>query len=600
VAGVDWSTEWLTSLLWIAGVSVAAAVGTALAVWLLTRYTAWGRQFRRLAFPYFSPRTEQGWGPLLSAAVVLVLTIAGVRVQVVNSYIVNGLYTSLQEGDPAEFARFVGIFAILSVVALAQTLLAFYVEQRLTIRWRVWLNDHVLDDWLEGRAYHRGRYTASAVDNPDQRIQEDVASFPSVSIGLATGAVSSMVSLVSFSIILWQLSGPLTLVGVEIPRAMVFAAYLYVIVATVIAFRIGRPLITLNFLNERFNASFRYALVRLRDSSEPVAFHRGEVVERGILSARFGSVIDNAWAIVFRSLKFQGFNLVITQFSQIIPLVLQAPRFFAGQVSLGDVQQTASAFGQVQAALSFFRLAYDDFASYRAVLIRLTGLMDADDEARHLPSATLSEGDGLEVRGLTVRLPDERVLVDGLDLTLTAGDRLFVTGRSGTGKTTLLRSLADLWPWAEGEVRRPLGDALFLSQQPYLPLGSLRTALSYPGSAADVDDERAVAVLRQVQLPHLVEQLDDETDWSRRLSPGEQQRLGFARVLLTRPRVVFLDEATSALDEGLEHTLYTLLREELPDTVVVSVGHRSTLNNFHEERLELLGEGRWQVATPSR
>ena len=252
-------------------------------------------------------------------------------------------------------------------------------------------------------------------------------------------------------------------------------------------------------------------------------------------------------------------------------------------------------------SLSFFRDAYDTFAGYRAVLIRLTGLLDSDAEARALPAVTLEEGEGLKVRDLSVRLPDQQVLVDDLDLSLTAGDSLFVTGPSGSGKTTLLRSLADLWPWAEGTVQRPVGDdALFLSQQPYLPLGSLRTALAYPGAATDVDDAQAAAMLRQVQLPHLVDRLDEETDWTRRLSPGEQQRLGFARVLLTRPRVVFLDEATSALDEGMEHTLYTLLRDELPETVVVSVGHRSTLNQFHDERLELLGDGRWQVAALSR
>ena len=381
---------------------------------------------------------------------------------------------------------------------------------------------------------------------------------------------------------------------------MTFFAYLYVIIATVIAFRIGKPLIGLNFLRERFNASFRYALVRLRDNSENIAFHRGEPVERNTLGTRFRAVIDNAWAIVFRNLRFLGFNFVITQASVVVPYVIQAPRFFAGTITLGDVQQTAIAFGQVHDSLSFFRNAYDDFAIYRAVLIRLTGLLDADAEARELPQVDVEPGDDLDVRNLTVRLPDERVLVQDLDLHLTPGDSLFVTGRSGAGKTTLLRSLADLWPYANGTVRRPLGDdALFLSQQPYVPLGNLRTALAYPGPAGDIDDARAAAVLRQVQLPHLVDRLDEETDWTRRLSPGEQQRLGFARVLLVRPRVAFLDEATSALDEGMEHTLYTLLREELPDTVIVSVGHRSTLNRFHAERLELLGEGRWQVAALS-
>ena len=414
---------------------------------------------------------------------------------------------------------------------------------------------------------------------------------------LAVGAVTALVSLVSFTIILWELSGPLTLFGVEIPRAMTFSAYIYVIIASVIAFRIGRPLIRLNFLKERYNASFRYALVRLRDNSENIAFHRGEAVERAGLLARFAPVIDNAWAIVFRSLKFQGFNLVITQFSQIIPLVIQAPRYFAQQITLGDIQQTASAFSQVHDALSFFRMAYDDFAAYRAVLIRLTGLLDVDAQARALPTVGTEEGEGLEVRDLTVRLPDDRLLIDALDLRLTPGDGLLIAGPSGSGKTTLLRSLADLWPYAQGSVRRPLDDgSFFLSQQPYVPLGTLRTALAYP--ATQVDDGQAQAVLRQVQLPQLADRLDEDIDWSQQLSPGEQQRLGFARILLARPRLVFLDEATSALDEGLEHTLYTLLRAELPDAVVVSVGHRSGLGRFHDTRLDLRGDGAWEAGKP--
>jgi vitamin B12/bleomycin/antimicrobial peptide transport system ATP-binding/permease protein len=598
---VDWSTEWRGSLIWILVVTVLAVLASALVLAVVVRFTEWGRQFRRLAFPYFGPRRGQGWGPLLNLLAVIALAIAAVRVQVVNSYITNGLYTALQDGDAAGFGRYVLIFAILSVVALAQALLAFYVQQRLILRWRVWLNDHIVDDWLDGRAYHRARFTTNPVDNPDQRIQQDVANFLSGAMTLGVGAISSLVSLVSFTLILWQLSGPLTVLGVEIPRAMTFAAYLYVIVATVIAFRIGRPLIRLNFLSEALNASFRYALVRLRDNSESIAMYQGEDVERGILSRRFHAVIDNAWDIVFRTLKFQGFNIVITQYSQIIPLVLQAPRFFAGQISLGDIQQTASAFSQVQAALSFFRLAYDDFASFRATLIRLDGLLNADAEARELPSLTPAGADGLAVSGLTVRLPDERTLIDDLTVDLTAGDALLVTGRSGSGKTTLLRSLADLWPFADGTVRRPLGrDAFFLSQQPYVPLGTMRAALTYPAAADTLADDRAAAVLGQVQLPQLADRLDDETDWARRLSPGEQQRLGFARVLLARPKVVFLDEATSAVDEGMEASLYTLLRTELPDTIVVSVGHRSTLTRFHARQLDLSGAGAWEVSTPPR
>jgi putative ATP-binding cassette transporter len=374
-----------------------------------------------------------------------------------------------------------------------------------------------------------------------------------------------------------------------------------VIVATVIAFRIGRPLIRLNFLQERFNASFRYALVRLRDNSENIAFHRGEDVERDILSGRFRDVIGNAWAIVFRSLRFQGFNLTVSQIAEVFAILIQAPRYFAGQITLGDVTQTGSAFGQVHDSLSFFRNAYGDFAGYRAVLDRLTGLLDADDQARALPTVRHEDGDGLEVRDLTVRLPDATTLVDNLDLRVSPGGSLLVTGPSGGGKTTLLRSLADLWPWADGVVRRPLGEgSVFISQNPYLPLGTLRTALAYPGPADRIDDELAAQMLRTVQLPHLVDRLDEEADWAHRLSPGEQQRLGFARVLLARPQVVFLDEATSALDEGLEHTLYTLLREELPDCTIVSIGHRSSLRRLHDELLELSGDGRWEATTLQR
>ena len=598
---VDWSTEWLSSLIWIAVVTVLALLGSAIVLTLLTRLTRWGRQFRRLSCPYFSPRGGQGLGPLLTLVAVIALTIADVRLSVILSYLVNDLYTALQNGDAATFGRDVGIFAILSVFFLAQALLVFYAQQRLILRWRVWLNDRIVDDWLDGRAYYRARFTKNPIDNPDQRIQQDVASFISDALSLGIGAISSMVSLVSFTVILWQLSGPLTVFGVEIPRAMTLAAYLYVLVATVIAFRIGRPLIRLNFLNEALTASFRYALVRLRDSAESVALFRGEDVERGILSGRFRAVIDNAWAIVFRTLKFSGFNVVITQYSQIIPLVLQAPRFFAGQISLGDIQQTASAFSQVEAALSFFRLAYDDFASFRATLIRLDGLLDADAEARELPSAELVEAPGLSVAGLTVRLPDDRPLVEDLDVDLTAGDTLLVTGRSGSGKTTLLRGLADLWPFTEGTVRRPQGrESFFLAQQPYVPLGSLRAGLTYPAAADTLADDRAAAVLRQVQLPHLADRLDEETDWARRLSPGEMQRLNFARVLLARPEVVFLDEATSAVDEGMEAALYELLRAELPDAILVSVGHRSTLSRFHSRQLELVGEGGWEISTPRR
>jgi len=601
---IDWANEWLASLAWISEVFAYTTAGFVFVTWLLIRRTTWGRQFWRLSSAYFIPERRDwiSWRPLATVGLLLLLSVASVRLSVLLSYDTSGIYTALQELDSAAFWSFLGIFAILATLNVLLVLFTFYIEQAFVIQWRVWLNGRLVSDWLRGTAYHRGRFVRSPVDNPDQRIQEDITSFTSQSQGLGFGAVGAMVSLVSFSVILWQLSGPLTLFGTEIPRAMVFLAYIYVIIATVIAFRIGRPLIRLNFLNEGLAASYRYSLVRVRDNSESVAFYGGEQVENAGLMTRFGAVITNYWRIVFRSIKFQGFNLSISQIAVVFPFIIQAPRFFSQQITLGDVTQTATAFGEVHGALSFFRLAYDDFAGYRATLNRLTGLLDANEEARALPSAdTENRAEGLGIRDLTVRLPDGRPLLSDLDLDVAAGESLLVKGPSGSGKTTLLRSLAGLWPHVDGSVGRPTGDsALFLSQQPYLPLGTLRTALAYPGLADALDDEQPAEVLRAVQLGHLAARLDEDADWSRTLSPGEQQRLGFGRILLTRPSVLFLDEATSALDEGMEHAMYELIRARLPECTIVSVGHRSTLNDLHTNQLELLGEGRWEASALAR
>lgn len=435
------------------------------------------------------------------------------------------------------------------------------------------------------------------MDNPDQRIEQDIALFVTGSRSLAIGALSAMVSLVAFTAILWNLSGPLDVAGVEIPRAMVFMVYLYVIVATLFAFKIGRPLILLNFLSERLTANFRYALLRLRENAENVAFYQGEAVERATLWTRFSAYISNLWARVYRGLKFDGFNLAVSQVAVVFPFLLQAQRFFSGAIKLGDVIQTAQAFGQVQDSLSFFRTSYDSFAQYRATLNRLAGFLDANAAARDLPAIEPQPlPDGMEITGLDVSRPDGQALLRQLNLSLRPGQALLIKGPSGSGKTTLLRALAGLWPYAQGNVKRPLGAAaLFLSQRPYLPLGALRDAVAYPGHAQPGDDARLAAALRQVNLGHLAGRLDEVADWSRILSIGEQQRVAFARVLFNRPAIVFLDEATSATDEGLEHMLYSLLRQDLPDCMLVSVGHRSTLDPFHTHRLALDGEGGWTM-----
>jgi putative ATP-binding cassette transporter len=585
---MNWHQALQESLSWLAIASFITLVCFTAAATLAVRFTRWGSQFWQLAGSYFSFR--RSWRPLLVFALLLVMTLFSVRLNVLFSFWYNGFYSALQGLDQSAFWYLLGVFAVLATIHVLRSLFTFYVTQAFSIHWRVWLTKRLTRDWMHGDAYYRGQFLAEPVDNPDQR-------FVTNSVSLALGAVSALVSLVAFTGILWGLSAPLAVAGVEIPRAMVFAVYLYVIVATWIAFRLGRPLIRLNFLNEKLTANFRYALMRLRENAENIAFYQGAQVERGTLLGRFGALIVNAWALVYRNLKFSGFNLGISQVAVVFPFILQAPRFFSGAIKLGDVMQTSQAFGQVQDSLSFFRESYDAFAQYRATLDRLTGFLDANEQASSLPRVTTAEqAHALDITGLQVLRPDGHALIADLDLSLRAGQALLIKGPSGSGKTTLLRALAGLWPYAAGEVRRPVGhQALFLSQRPYLPLGDLRTVIAYPSASAAEHEVRMQQALRQVNLAHLAERLDVSCDWSHILSVGEQQRLAFARVLFNQPQVVFLDESTSAMDEGLEHTLYALLRSEMPQALLVSVGHRSTLAAVHSHRLEVDGHGGWSV-----
>jgi len=556
----------------------------------------------------------------------LLLVIAGVRLQVLLTYQGNDMLTAMQvvaEGNISDnqavkdsgvdgFWFSIAMFGILAVLFIARLLLDMFVLQRFTLAWRAWLTDRMTGDWLGGMAYYRTRFIDDTIDNPDQRIQNDIDIFtagngplPNVPYygtanSLLFGAIEAVASMLSFTVILWNLSGTLTLpfIGVELPKAIFFIGIVYVLFATAVAFWIGRPIIWFSFNNEKFNAAFRYALVRLRDAAESVAFYRGEVAERSQLRRFFAPVVSNYKRYVNRSLAFNGWNWSLSQIIVVLPHVVQFPRFASGEITLGALNQTASAFGQIQNGLSFFRNAYDLFAGYRAAIIRLHGLVVANEQGRALPEITTAACvDGtVQLDDVEVRTPDGKQLINPVDMRLEVGDTLVIKGKSGSGKTTLLRSLAELWPFTTGTLTRPCGpnETMFLSQMPYVPLGDLRAVVSYPNEEGTIDDQTLRRMLEKVALPHLADRLDEVQDWAKVLSPGEQQRIAFARILLTKPKVAFLDESSSALDEGLEFMLYSLVRTELPGTILVSVSHRSTVEQHHTHELELLGEGAWR------
>ncbi|MGZ4576973.1 MAG: ABC transporter ATP-binding protein/permease [Mycobacterium sp.] len=621
---IDWSSAAVDSLRWVAIAWVISAVCLA-AVLVAFRYlTPWGRQFWRITRGYFvGAHSVRVW---LMLGVLLLSVLLSVRLMVLLSYQGNDLYTAVQkavQGLAADdenvkqsgihgFWMSIAIFSVLATLYVIRFMIDIYLTQRFIIAWRMWLTANLTDDWLDGRAYYRDLFIDNTIDNPDQRIQQDIDIFtanaggtpniPSNGTGstLLFGAVNAVASVISFTAILWNLSGNLNVLGVEFPRAMFWTVLIYVLIATVVAIWLGHPLIRLSFNNEKLNAAFRYALVRLRDAAEAVGFYRGERVERAQLWRRFTPIIDNYRKFVRRTIIFNGWNWSVSQAIVPLPWVIQAPRLFSGQIDFGDVGQSATAFGNISDSLSFFRNNYDAFAAFRAAIIRLHGLVDANAQGRALPTMLVkpSEEATVELRDVEVRTPAGDRLIDPLDVQLDDGDSLVITGRSGAGKTTLLRSLAELWPYASGTLCRPEGDnaTMFLSQLPYVPLGSLRTVVCYPNPPEGVSDDQLRDVLTKVALAPLIGRLDEEQDWAKVLSPGEQQRVAFARILLTKPKAVFLDEATSALDEGLEFALYQLLRTELPDCVVVSVSHRPTVEQHHEQKLHLLGGGPWRLA----
>jgi vitamin B12/bleomycin/antimicrobial peptide transport system ATP-binding/permease protein len=551
----------------------------------------------RIAAPYF--RSEDKFAGRLLLAAVIAIELTNVAINVLLNQWNNRFYNALQDKDWNGFLREMGIFTVLAACYIALAVYQLYLNQWLQIRWRQWLTTRYLGEWLHNANHYRMQLQGDVADNPDQRIADDVRMFVDQTLNISISFLSAVVTLGSFIVILWGLSAesPLTMFGTEfhIPGYLVWGALIYAIFGTVLTHWIGSPLVMLDFRQQRFEADFRFNLVRVRENSEQIALLRGESAERERLSERFGRVVANWHEIMTRTKRLTAFTASYTQAAVIFPYILVAPAYFADKVHLGGMMQTASAFSTVQQALSFFVSVYRTLAEWRAVTARLEGFEEAISRAAQLPTGAGSievtrsgQGNAIELRQLLARLPNGTPLVAADGLQIRNNERILVTGPSGAGKSTLLRTIAGIWPYGGGVIEIPAQATLMmLPQRPYFPIGPLKAAIVYPATSDAFDSALVEQALVAVGLPELASRLDEEAHWNRMLSLGEQQRLGLARALLHKPQFLFLDEATASLDEASEAALYRLLAEKLNATTVVSIGHRHTLEEFHERHVAL-------------
>ena len=570
-----------------------------------------------LARPYYSAQSEERWFARGLLVVTVLMRLTLVAMSVLLSYWNNAFFTSLQDKDADAFISLLfwykqsplGVFgylpgfceiaAIYIVIAVYRT----YLVQLLQIRWRGWMTRRFIGAWLGDRAYYRislrhGTGGTPLTDNPDQRISEDLSSFIGDGVVgtqgilfLGVDLMANVVSLFSFLTILWTLSGNFALFGVTIPGYMVWVALVYSLIGTVLTHLVGRKLVPLYFVKQRVEADFRFALVRVRENTEGIALYAGEALEKQTLIDRFAALAANWRELMSRIKYLNALTSGYSQVASVFPIVVAAPRYFAGLVPLGALTQTAGAFGQVQGSLSWLVDNYSTIAAWRATVERLITFQRAIEIAQAAAAEGIlmepQPGPAYALRDARIDLPDGRVLLDHADIALSRGRPILITGRSGSGKSTLFRALAGIWPFGRGRVQRGSGTVLFLPQRPYFPLGTLRHAVVYPGDIDQFNDADVRSALEDAGLPHLVERLDDEENWSQRLSGGEQQRLALARALLARPDWLFLDEATASMDPESEAALYEAISRRLPNTTVVSIAHRPAVAAYHTRHLVL-------------
>ncbi len=583
-----WQIELYGTPIWLLQTFFGVVIVGGLLV-LSLKNTYFGKQFYQVIKPCIDKNNASKIIALM--VIMLVLLLLEVRFSVLNTFFYNGLYSALEKKQLDAFWFFAGLNALLLVVRIINGVIDQWFEEVFKIRWLERFNQALLNQWLSHKHYYHLQMSQQRPDNIDQRIQQDAQDFITTTVEFVRGMINSVVSAIEFTIVLWGLSGLMVLFGFEIPKGMVFFVFIFAILATFGAMWIGNPLIKLNFDNERLNGNYRFSLIRIRNHAESIAFYDGEKLEKQNLQHHFKHIIDNRWKIVYRSLGLNSFNNGLTQGVQLLPLMLQAPRFFAGQATIGDMHQTVQAFNRLQRALSFFRNFYEEFTAYQARLERLDGFFNAVQNQKPTKQAErLSHDDGVILDNVGLYLADGKPLFTQLNLQLKQGDSLLIKGLSGCGKTSLLRLLANLWRFdSEGRIYLPhKSDVMFVPQRPYLPQGTLKQAICYPDdSFADVKDDKLLPYLALCRLDYLQEKLNQTDDWQQRLSPGEQQRIAFLRVLLAEPKVLLMDEVTSALDEMTEAHLYQLVKTHLPNVLMISVGHRNTLTDFHQQTLSL-------------
>ena len=558
--------------------------------------------FASIIVPYWT--SERKWRARGLLCLILLLNTLIVATSVMFTVWQGAFFNSLERKDWNAFISlllwwrytpsdgFAPSFAMNALILIPATAYAGYLQQALQIDWRKWHTDRCMDRWLTSQVYYRIELTDPSADNPDQRISEDVRIFVDYTLTLGLGILNAVMTLISFVVVLWTLSKSVPMFGQVVPGSLVWIALLYAAVGTVLVHMVGRRLVGLRFFQQKVEADFRFGLMRFRENVEAVAFYRGEAAERADSGARFRDIIRNWHALMSANRNLLFFTSGFGQIALVFPLAVVAPAYFAGRIALGGIFQTSNAFVQVQASLSWIVDNYGKVTEWVATMQRLARFDVALDRARDLttgPTLETSPDRALSLAGLKLVLPDKRQLVGGFDLILRPGDRLLINGASGSGKSTLLRAIAGLWPFGEGAIECPVANRLFLPQRPYMPLGSLKRAVCYPAGEGEFADEVVAESLREAGLGHLAASLYEVDAWDRRLSGGEQQRIGLSRILLLRPDWIFLDEATASLDPASEEQFYLLLTSRLPDAVLVSIAHRTKAADFHNRTLTLEG-----------